>query len=187
MDKITMGPKTLMYPMPAVLVGSSVGGKPNYMVAAWCSIACMVPPMVSVALNKARHTLKGIYENKAFSVNIPSTGQVVEADYCGITAGASVDKSKVFESFYGKLRTAPMARECPVSLECKLFNTMDCGSHVLVVGEIVETYVEREALAGNLPDIKKVDPLIYSDGRYYRVGEYVADAFSAGKAYKKRR
>ncbi len=187
MDKVTMGPKTLMYPMPTVLVGASVGGKPNYMAAAWCSIACMAPPMVAVAINKARHTLKGINENKTFSINVPSTRQVVEADYCGITTGARVDKSRVFESFYGKLKTAPMIKECPVNLECKLFNTMDCGSHLLVVGEIVETYVAREAVAGDSPDIKKVDPLIYSDGKYYRVGECLADAFSAGKAYKKSR
>jgi flavin reductase (DIM6/NTAB) family NADH-FMN oxidoreductase RutF len=173
-----------MYPMPAVLVGANVGGRPNYMVAAWCSLACMAPPMVSVALNHARHTLKGIGENKSFSVNVPSARQVVEADHCGITTGARADKSKVFENFYGKLKSAPMAGECPVNLECRLFNTMDCGSHVLVVGEIVETYADKGVLDGGVPDVKNVDPLVYADGRYYRVGDYLAVAFSAGKAYK---
>ncbi len=185
MDKVTMGPKTLMYPMPAVLIGADVGGKPNYMVAAWCGIACMVPPMVAVAINHARHTLKGITGNKAFSVNVPSVKRVIETDHCGLVTGARADKSKVFESFYGKLK-APMAGECPVNLECRLFNTMDCGSHVLVVGEIVETYADREVVSGTAPEIKRVDPLIYSDGKYYKVGDFLADAFSAGKAYKKK-
>ncbi len=185
MDKVTLGPKALMYPMPAVLVGANVGGKPNYMTAAWCSIACMAPPMAAVAINHARHTLKGIEENKTFSINVPPTRELVKTDYCGLTAGASADKSKVFENFYGKLKTAPMAKECSLSLECKVFDTMDCGSHVLVVGEIVEMYVDKAAVNGGVPDIKKVDPLIFSGGKYYRVGDYVADAFSAGKAYKK--
>ncbi len=185
MDKISIGPKTLMHPMPTVLVGSSVGGKPNYMAVAWCGIACMAPPMVAVAINHVRHTLKGIEENKTFSVNVPSLAQVVETDHCGMVTGARADKSKVFESFYGKLKTAPLIKECPVNLECKVFNTMDCGSHVLVVGEIVETYVSKEVVSGNSTDIKKVDPIIYSDGKYYRVGDFVTDAFSAGKAYKK--
>ncbi len=186
MDKVTMGPRTLMYPMPAVLVGANVGGKPNYMAAAWCSIACMVPPMAAVALNHARHTLRGVEENKTFSINIPSARQAVEADYCGITTGTRADKSRVFGNFYGKLKTAPMAGECPVNLECKLFNTMDCGSHVLCVGEIVETYANKEVVTGGMPDIKKVDPLVYADAKYYRVGDFLTDAFSAGKAYKKK-
>ncbi len=186
MDKVTMGPKTLMYPMPVVLVGANVGGKPNYMTAAWCGIACMVPPMVAVAVNHARHTLKGVEENKAFSINVPSAKHVVETDHCGMVTGTRADKSKVFESFYGKLKAAPMAGECPVNLECRLFGTMDCGSHVLCVGEIVETYVDRGAMTGGAPDIKKVDPLIYSDAKYYKVGDFLTGAFSAGKAYKKK-
>jgi flavin reductase (DIM6/NTAB) family NADH-FMN oxidoreductase RutF len=186
MDKITLGPKTLMYPMPTVLVGANVGGKPNYMTAAWCGIACMDPPMVAVAINHARHTLKGIEENKAFSINVPPAREVVKADYCGIVTGARADKSKVFESFYGRLKTAPMAQECSMSLECKLFDTMDCGSHVLCVGEIVETYADPSTVSGGIPDIEKVDPVIYANGKYFRVGEFLADAFSAGKAYKKK-
>ncbi len=146
----------------------------------------MAPPMVAVAINHVRHTLKGINENKAFSVNVPSVKHVVEADHCGIASGARADKSTVFESFYGKLETAPMIRECPVNLECKLFNTLDCGSHVLVVGEIVETYADKETVLGGLPDIKKVDPIVYANGKYYKVGEYLTDAFSAGKAYKEK-
>jgi flavin reductase (DIM6/NTAB) family NADH-FMN oxidoreductase RutF len=170
--------------MPTVLVGANVGGKPNYMTAAWCGMACMAPPMIAVAINHARHTLKGIEENKTFSINVPSTKQVVETDYCGIVTGTRADKSKVFENFYGKLKTAPMANECSVSLECKLFNTMDCGSHVLVVGEIIETYASKEVTTGDSPDVKKVDPVIYANGKYYKIGDFLTDAFSAGKAYK---
>lgn len=184
MDKITLGPKTLLYPMPTVLVGVNVGGKPNYMTAAWSSIACMSPPMIAVAVNHVRHTAKGIDENKTFGVSIPSTNHVIETDYCGITTGTRADKSKVFQTFYGKLKTAPMVKECPVTLECKLFNSMDCGSHVLYVGEIVETYADKEVIVNDAPDIEKVDPIIYSGGKYYKVGKYLANAFSAGKAYK---
>lgn len=185
MDKVKLGAKTLMYPMPAVLVGANVNGKPNYMMAAWCSIACMAPPMLAIAINHARYTAKGIDENKTFSISIPSTRLAIEADYCGIVTGGRADKSKVFASFYGKLKSAPMAKECPVNIECRLHDSMDLGSHVLYVGEIVETYADEESIIGGLPDIEKVDPLIYSNGKYYRAGHYLTDAFSAGKAFKK--
>ena len=35
MDKLQMGPQTLLYPMPAMLVGANVDGKPNFMAVAW--------------------------------------------------------------------------------------------------------------------------------------------------------
>ena len=83
MDKIALGPMPYMSVMPTLLVGANVKGKPNYMTAAWATVACMAPPMVCVALNKARYTVKGIEENKTFSLNIPSAQLVVEADHCG--------------------------------------------------------------------------------------------------------
>ncbi len=185
MDKVKLGAKTLMYPMPAVLVGTNVNGKPNYMLAAWCGIACMAPPMIAVAINHVRQTAKGIDENKTFGISIPSTRQAIEADHCGLVTGAHADKSKVFESFYGTLKTAPMAKECHINLECKLHVALDLGSHMLYVGEIVETYADNETIVEGAPSIEKVDPLIYADGKYYAIGKFVTKAFSAGKGYKK--
>jgi flavin reductase (DIM6/NTAB) family NADH-FMN oxidoreductase RutF len=184
MDKIQLGPRPFMGVMPAVLLGANVGGKPNYMTAAWVSPACMAPPMVSVAVNHARHTLKGIEENGTFSLNVPSTKQVVESDYCGITTGAREDKSQVFGSFYGRLKTAPIASECPVNIECKVFKTVDCGSHVLCIGEIAEVYVNKDCTSDAGPDVAKIDPIIYT-GNYWQLGKQVGKGFSAGKSYKK--
>ena len=101
MDKITLGPMPYMSVMPTLLVGANVKGKPNYMTAAWATVACMAPPMVCVALNKTRFTVKGIEENRTFSLNVPSAQHVIEADHCGLVSGAQQDKSKVFASFYG--------------------------------------------------------------------------------------
>ncbi len=185
MDKVQLGPQPYMSVMPTMLVGANVKGKPNFMTAAWATNAGMAPPMVCVAINKARHTLKGIVENGTFSLNVASAKQVVETDYCGITAGSHADKSKVFQAFYGKLKTAPMAEECPANVECRLFKTVDCGSHDLVIGEIVEVYVNRDCAKGGTPDTGKIDPLVYSQGNYWQIGKQVGKAFSAGKAYKK--
>ena len=68
--KKAIGPQTLMYPMPAVLVGALVNGKPNFMTAAWCGIAASKPPAISVGLQKARFTLEGISANSTKSTNL---------------------------------------------------------------------------------------------------------------------
>ncbi len=186
MEKITLGPMPYMSILPTVLVGANVKGKPNYMTAAWATVACMAPPMVCVAINRVRYTAKGIEENRTFSLNIPSVKRVVETDHCGLVSGAQQDKSKVFTSFYGPLKTAPMAEECPVNIECRLFTAVDCGSHLLYIGEVVEIHADAACVTDGKPDITKIDPIIYSQATYFAVGKQVETAFSAGKKYRKK-
>jgi flavin reductase (DIM6/NTAB) family NADH-FMN oxidoreductase RutF len=186
MDKIRIGPMPYMSVMPTVLVGANVKGKANYMTAAWATTACMAPPMVCVAVNKARYTAKGIEENKTFSLNIPSAKSVVETDHCGLVSGATEDKSKVFTSFYGALKTAPLAKECPVNIECRLFKEVDCGSHLLYIGEVVEIHADSGCLTDGKPDVAKIHPIVYSQATYFEIGKPVDKAFSAGKKYTKK-
>jgi len=183
MSKTKLGPQTLVYPMPAVLVGSIVDGKPNFMTAAWCGIACMKPPALSVAIHHTRHTLIGIQEQRAFSINVPSTELVKEVDFCGIYSGKKKDKSGVFEVFYGDLQTAPFIRECPVNLECRMTHSLDLGSHSLVVGEIAETHIDEHCLTDRKPDPVKIDPLIFLPAvqQYGKLGELIAKEFQVGK------
>ncbi|MBR9979580.1 MAG: flavin reductase family protein [Desulfatitalea sp.] len=191
MKKIKLGAQTLLYPMPAFLIGANVAGKPNFMTAAWSGIANSKPPMVTVALQHHRHTLIGIKENGTFSINVPSEEQVKETDYCGIVSGAGKDKTADcgFTVFYGGLETAPLIEECPLNLECKVVHILDLGSHALVVGEVSETHVTEACTTAGQPDVTKVKPIIYSSGaeqRYYGIGKPLAQAFSVGKDLKKR-
>jgi len=185
MEKVTIGPMPYMSVMPTLLVGANVNGKPNYMTAAWSTVACMAPPMVCVALNKARHTVKGIEENKTFSLNVPSAKHTIETDHCGLVSGSQEDKSKVFTSIYGKLKTAPLAVECPVNIECKLFKEVDCGSHLLYIGEVVEIHADKSCLTDGKPDVTKMHPIVYAQATYWEVGKPIDKAFSAGKKYQK--
>ena len=188
MGKVQMGPQTLIYPMPTLLVGANVDGKPNFMAVAWGGIANSTPPMISVALQHHRYTNKGIKQNSAFSVNIPSTDLVREADYCGIVSGAKVDKVEVckFNVFYGKLGNVPLIEQCPVNLECEVVHTVDLGSHELIVGRVEETHITEACLTDGKPDVTKIKPFIFttSTRQYYAFGELIAKAFSVGQEIK---
>ncbi|NLV26760.1 MAG: flavin reductase family protein [Methanomicrobiales archaeon] len=184
MEKITLGPMPYMSVMPTLLVGANVKGKPNYMTAAWATVASMAPPMVCVAINKMRYTAKGIEENKTFSLNVSSSKQVIESDYCGIVSGSKEDKSQVFHSFYGKVKTAPLAEECPVNIECTLFESIDCGSHLLYIGKIEEIHADKSVVTDGKPDITKINPIVYAHSAYFDVGKEIGKAFSDGKRYK---
>jgi len=186
MEKKDIGAKNFWYPMPITLVGANVNGKPNYLTIAFCGMVNLRPPAISVALNKAHYTNSGIRENKTFSVNIPSAEMAKITDYCGLVSGSKVDKSKLFETFYGKLKTAPMIRECPLNLECKLVQTLEFSVDEVFVGEIIAAYAEERYLTNGLPDIKKINPIVFSmhDNNYWKVGDLVGRAWNIGKKFK---
>ena len=186
MDKINLGSTVPSYPMPVSLVGAHVDDKPNFMTVAWFSMACYKPPRIAIVLGKNHYTNPGIKENKAFSVCLPSEDMVEVTDYCGIVSGKKTDKSKIFDLFYGELKTAPMIKDCPLNMECKLVEIVQSESNEIFVGEIIGAYTEERFLSDGKLDFKKMKPLILSqpDTSYWRLGEPFAKAWNIGKKYK---
>jgi flavin reductase (DIM6/NTAB) family NADH-FMN oxidoreductase RutF len=119
-------------------------------------------------------------------VNLPSTKLVKETDYCGLVSGRDVDKGRLFETFYGKLKTAPMIIECPINMECKLIQTVSMDSHDVFVGEIIETYGDDEILKNGRVDTEKFEPILFItfDTKYWQLGESFAQAWNIGKELK---
>jgi flavin reductase (DIM6/NTAB) family NADH-FMN oxidoreductase RutF len=191
MTKKTFGPQPWLFPHPTVLLGSVYDGKADFAAYAWCGITSGEPPTISVGIRHQRHTLKGIYQNKTFSVNVPSVNLLKETDYCGTVSGADTDKVNDcnFKVFFGGVKTAPLIEQCPVNLECEVLHILNLGSHALVVGKIVQTHVSEDCLTNDQPDILKIKPFVYSRGpasRYNAVGEVLGQAFDVGKAIKKK-
>ena len=182
MTKKKVGPQPMVWPHPTTLVGANVDGKPDFAAVAWTGVAASNPASVTIALQPHRYSLKGIYENRSFSLNIPSVDLVKETDYCGLVSGKDTDKVKdcKFKVFYGGLKTAPLIEECPINLECEVTQILDLGSHHLIVGKVAETYISEDCLTDGKPDIEKVKPFIFGPMKYYTVGETFADAFKVG-------
>ncbi len=186
MSKKRLGPQPMIWPHPTVLVGSNVDGKPDFAAVAWTGVAAGNPASVTIGLQPHRYSLKGIYQNRTFSVNVPSIDLVKETDYCGLVSGKDTDKVKdcKFKVFYGGLKTAPLIEQCPINLECEVLHFLNLGSHVLVVGKVVETYFSEDCLTDGKPDINKVRPFIFAPPKYYAIGEAFADAFKIGREIK---
>jgi len=183
MTKIEIDSDGSPFPKPIVLLGSIVDGRPNFFTVAWFNRMSRTPNIWGACVGKKRYTLKGIRENKTFSVNFPNAGLVKETDYCGIRSGMNVDKSQLFDVFYGELNTAPMIRECPVTAECTLYNLVDVSSHYLILGEVKHLYSEEKYMTDGELDQKKLNLLIFTKPatQYWTLGDVVADAYSIGK------
>jgi flavin reductase (DIM6/NTAB) family NADH-FMN oxidoreductase RutF len=184
MAKIEMGAFAYLYPLPAVLLGATVEGKPNYELVGNCAVVSLNPCALCVSSVKRHYTNRGIREHGVFSVNIPSIHQAAQADYCGIVSGYRTDKSGIFRSFYGKTG-APMIEECPVNLECRVVKTVELYEMEIFIGEVRCSYMDERCLEQGKPNTLKINPLLYDIGHVYRSwGEWSAPAYSVGKQYE---
>lgn len=186
MPKRRIAPGPFVLPMPTVLVGALVEGRPNFMPAAFVGIANYKPAVVACGLNPEHHTCRGLVEQGAFSLNLPSPELVEATDWCGLHSGKRTDKSDIFETFTGELPGAPMITACRLSAECKLLSEVPFGVDTVYFGEVVAVHADEEVLEGDAPVWPRVDPLLFTfpDKGYWRLGDYVAKAWSVGKGYR---
>jgi flavin reductase (DIM6/NTAB) family NADH-FMN oxidoreductase RutF len=182
--KKNIGPVNALYPMPVVLVGAMVDGRPNFMTVAHVGIFTL--HTVALGLNKTHLTNGGIKEHRTFSINIMPDDLVVETDYAGIVSGRKADKSAVFDVEFGPLMTAPMIRQAPVSMECELLDVLDYESHEVFTGRAVNTFADERVLKNGTIDLAAVRPMLFDmfQRKYWRLGEAFADCWNIGKTYR---
>ncbi len=184
MAKKNIGKNFNVYPMPVVMVGTTTDGKPNFMTAAWVSRVNTEPPLVAVSMGLRQHTAKGIQQTRQFSVNVPSVDQAELVDYCGLVHGYQVDKSAHVDIFRGSLESAPMVRECPLTAECRLVQTVELPKDYLFIGEVAGVYATEAIMTDGQIDVTKLRPFVLTmpDNSYWSLGERVGDAWSIGRA-----
>ncbi|MHA2272154.1 MAG: flavin reductase family protein [Candidatus Hodarchaeales archaeon] len=189
-NKVKIGKVPFVYPIPIALVGSLVHEKPNFEEIGDVGLMGINPPIVFVSSGKDHYTNIGILENETFSINFPPTTLLAKTDYCGIVSGHDVDKSQLFEVFFGELETTPMIQECPVNLECKVIKEFSIQHRQIFVGDVVQTYVNAEFVTEvdgrkRIADLTKLDPIMYAlDNRYYKIGEPIGVGYQEGKQIK---
>jgi len=183
MTKRNLGSSFDIYPMPVVIVGTLVDGQPNFMTAAWFTKLCFEPLLVGVSIGHQKHTVRGIRQTREFSLNFPAVDQAILADYCGLVHGHEENKAVHVDMFSGQLDGAPMVRQCPVNVECRLMQTVTLPKNYLFVGEVVNVYADEEILTDGAIDAAKLRPLVFTllGGAYWHIGEFVGQAWDIGK------
>ncbi|MFW9875444.1 MAG: flavin reductase family protein [Candidatus Thorarchaeota archaeon] len=169
----------LLSPLPVILVGANVRNKPNYLVIGY-SCPFDFGKYIFFSLSQTRYTTIGIHENMTFSVNIPSEDLVEKTNICGNKSGRDIDKSSLFDNFYGELKTAPMIRECPVNIECEVHEILDYNRCEGIIGKVIKSYVNPKYTVKEKGKVKldwrKIHPFIWVTGgdfNYYRLGDRI--------------
>ena len=188
---ISLRPQPFISPAPVMLVGTyDAEGRPNIMTATWGGVSCSQPPCLSVSLRRSTWTCRAVQQKKAFTVSIPAREMAGQADFAGLVSGSQENKFQTLglTPVPGDHVDAPFVAECPVVLELLLRHTLELGSHIQFVGEIMDVKVNRDCLTPEgLPDASRIDALSFAPltKEYYGTGEFVARAFAVGKTVKR--
>jgi flavin reductase (DIM6/NTAB) family NADH-FMN oxidoreductase RutF len=186
MKRISIDANAFPYPMPMVVLGTSVEDRPNFMAVGWVARVNFKPPMIAVALGKGHYTNSGIHASGAFSINIPGIDLLAKVDYCGLVSGRDEDKSVLFTVAKGEKTGVPLIEECPLSMECKLITVLELPSNEVFVGKIVGASADADRCSDGKPDVEKIRPftLTMPDNRYWEIGAIAGKAWSIGKSLK---
>ncbi|MCX5914856.1 MAG: flavin reductase family protein [Deltaproteobacteria bacterium] len=188
MPKKSMKPTSALLITPVVLLTcQDEGAKPNIITLAWVGVANSDPPMISVAIRPDRHSHGIVKKTGEFVANLPTTEMLKEMDFCGVASGSKVDKFSEthLTSLPAEKVKAPLIKECPVNLECRVKQFIPLGSHDLFLGEIVAVHMDTEIQdeRGRL-DIAKSKLFAFHPGamEYWSLGEKIGKyGFTKGK------
>ena len=175
MSKQIWKPGNMLYPVPVVMV--SCGNTPadyNIITVSWTGTICSDPPMLSISVRPERHSYALIKESKEFVVNLVTKDLTAVADWCGVKSGKDLNKfkTKKLTPLKGSIVEAPLIEESPVNIECRVTQTIPLGTHDLFLAEVVAVQVDESYLdAAGKFHLDKADPVCYSHGFYYTLGE----------------
>lgn len=180
---------TFVYPIPAALVTSGDMKNSNILTVAWTGILNTNPAIVYISVRPERYSYKLIKENKEFAINLTTEKLAFATDWCGVRSGAKYDKFKEMKLTKEKAEfiKAPLIKESPVSIECKVIEERELGSHTMFVAEVLsidadEKYMDEKGAF----DISKCDLIAYANGGYYKLGKKLGKfGFSVEKKKKK--
>lgn len=189
MSKLKWKPGTMVYPLPPVMVSCGDMKSSNILTVAWTGIICTEPAMTYVSIRKERHSYNMIKDSGEFVINLTSAELAKVVDFCGVRSGKDIDKFKTCDLTKEAACeiSAPMIKECPINIECKVKEIKELGSHDMFIAEIVAVNVDDRYLdeTGRF-NMEACNLLAYSHGEYYALGEKLGKfGFSVEKKKKK--
>ncbi len=174
MSKVVWKAGTFEYPIPAVMVSCGDMDNSNIITVAWTGIINTNPAMVYISVRPTRYSYNMIKEQGEFVINLTTENLVRQTDWCGVRSGEKFDKFKEMNLHKEKANfvKCPLIKESPVSIECKVKEIKEFGSHHMFIAEVLsidadDKYIDEKGAF----DISKCDLIAYANGGYYPLGK----------------
>ena len=180
---------TFIYPLPAVMVSCGDMEKSNIITVAWTGIMNTNPAMCYISVRPERYSYNIIKETGEFAINLTTKELAYATEWCGVKTGAKVDKFKEMKLTKQKAENikCPLIEESPISIECKVKEIKELGSHHMFIADVLsidvaEKYIDDKGAF----DISKCELIAYANGGYYELDKKIGKfGYSVQKNLKK--
>ena len=138
-----------MQPVPKTLVSCrDKDGRNNALVVGFAANVSLDPVMVMVGIVPSRYSHHMVKESGCFVINLPKKGYEKEYNYLGSKSGQDEDKFAAMDIKWADAEyvNAPILKDCPVSIECSVIDSMQPGTHELFIGKVEAVHVDEEYL-----------------------------------------
>ena len=176
MSKKLWKPGTFVYPIPAVLVSCGTMEESNLITVAWTGILNTNPAMVYISVRPERYSYELIKKSGEFVINLTNEDLAFATDWCGVKSGKDFNKFEIMKLTKEKANfvSCPMIKESPVSVECRVTEIRELGTHHMFIAEVLginadEEYIDEKGAF----DISKCNLIAYLNGHYYKMGEKI--------------
>lgn len=177
-----------MAPLPPALITCGTMEKPNVMTAAWTGIINTRPPKTYVSIRPERYSYGLIKETGEVVINLTTESLVRAADFCGVRSGKDMNKFEKcgITPIPSTAVSAPTLAESPLSIECKVFQVMELGSHHMFLLDVVAVTADEKLMDKNgRLCLEKSGLAAYAHGEYFALGKKLGDfGFSVRKKKK---
>ena len=186
--RINLAPGALTAPLPPALVTVGDEEYANILTVAWTGILSTVPPRTYISVRPSRHSYAILKEKGEFVINLASADMARSVDFAGIYTGKKMNKFDAcgFTPIPSEKVSAPTVAQCPLALECKVFDVIPMGSHDVFMADIVNVSCREDIMGedGRLM-LDMADLLAYAHGEYFALGEKLGRfGFSTDKGKK---
>lgn len=173
MKRRVLSSGAVMAPVPAVMVSCGREGEtPNIITIAWTGIVNSNPPMTYISVRKERFSHDIIADTKEFVINLTTEELAFATDWCGVKSGRDFDKfrEQKLTPVTSEKVSCPSIGESSLSIECRVTEVKELGSHDMFLAEIVSMTAQEELMDENGElHLEKAGLMAYSHGHYFPV------------------
>lgn len=144
--------------------------------------------MCYISVRKERFSHKLISDTREFVLNLTTEDLAFATDWCGVKSGRDVDKFREMKltPVPAQVVKAPLIAESPLSIECRVTEVKELGSHDMFIAEVVAVDADDSLIDKTTGQfqLNHAGPITYSHGKYYSLGKKIG---GFGFSVKKRK
>lgn len=154
----------IMAPRPVILVSTiSPKGISNAAPFSFAMPVSITPPLMAFASDPAHDTVKNILKTKDFVINIPAKNILNKMYLCKKSFPYGVSEAE--QAGLTEIRSAKVKshriKECFAQFECRLYQKVRLGDHLLIVGKVVAAWLDDKLFKDGKFQVKRAKGLMH--------------------------